>query len=141
MTIPAPSQNPSAEFLRFAVAGATGFAVDAGLLLAFTSLLGWQPLLAKLASFAIAVGCTWAINRAWTFRGGRKTAAGVSAEFAVYGAVQLTGFAVNFAIYAGMVSLIGKEPAQLMIATAFGSAAGLVVNYLGARRFVFRRGT
>jgi putative flippase GtrA len=139
MTSSAPSLKPSAEFLRFAVAGAMGFAVDAGLLLAFTGQLGWQPLLARLASFAIAVGCTWAINRAWTFRAGRKSVAGVGAEFATYGVVQLTGFAVNFGVYAVVISLIGNAPAQLMIATACGSAAGLVVNYLGARRFVFRR--
>jgi putative flippase GtrA len=140
MTNPAPSLKPSAEILRFAVAGATGFAVDAGMLLVFAGLLGWPPLIAKLASFAIAVGCTWAINRAWTFRSEQTSAAGVGAEFATYGAVQLTGFAVNFGVFAMVVAFAGKAPAQLMIATACGSAVGLVVNYLGARRFVFRRG-
>ena len=144
MTSPARSLKPSAEFLRFAVAGAIGFGVDAGLLLAFTSLLGWPALLARLASFAIAVACTWAINRAWTFRpsvlsGGQTSAAGVGAEFAAYGAVQLAGFAVNYGVYALVVTLIGRAPVQLMIATACGSAVGLAVNYLGARRLVFRR--
>ena len=41
MTIPTPPHNPSAEFLRFAVAGATGFAVDAGLVLLLNSVFGW----------------------------------------------------------------------------------------------------
>ena len=134
----APSAKLPAEFLRFAVAGTAGFGVDSALLLAFTSLLGWPALLARLASFAIAVAATWLINRAWTFRVGRKTSGGVGAEFATYGAVQLTGGAVNYAVYALMVSLTGREPVQLLAALAVGSFAGLAINYFGARRFVFR---
>jgi putative flippase GtrA len=140
MTSSVPSLKPSAEFLRFAVAGAIGFGVDAGLLLAFTSLLGWPALAARLASFAIAVACTWAINRAWTFRSVQATAAGIGAEFATYGAVQLTGGAVNYGVYALVITAAGREPAQLLFAIACGSAMGLAINYFGARAFVFRRG-
>jgi putative flippase GtrA len=134
----APPAKLPAEFLRFAVAGAVGFGLDAGLLLVFTSVFGWPALLARLASFAIALVATWMINRAWTFRAGRKNAAGIGAEFASYGAVQLTGGAVNYAVYAGVVFALGREPWQLMVALAAGSGAGMALNYLGAKRFVFR---
>jgi putative flippase GtrA len=134
----APTARMPAEFLRFAVAGTVGFGVDSALLLAFTSLLGWPALLARLASFAIALVVTWLINRAWTFRASGKRAAGIGAEFASYGAVQLAGGAVNYAVYAAVVFALGREPWQLIVALAAGSGAGMVLNYLGARRFVFR---
>ncbi|HEV7693696.1 MAG TPA: GtrA family protein [Hyphomonadaceae bacterium] len=139
MTIPAPPQNPSAEFLRFAVAGATGFAVDAGLVLLLNSVFGWQPIVARLPAFAVALVVTWLINRAWTFKGAR-VGRSVWAEFASYGAVQVTGGAANIGIYALMVSLIGGAPLQLLVALAMGAATGMAINYLGARRFVFDRG-
>jgi putative flippase GtrA len=132
-----PARIP-AEFLRFAVAGTVGFAVDSGLLLAFTSLLQWPPLGARLASFAAALVATWLINRAWTFKSRETTAGGIGREFAGYGAVQLTGGAVNYGVFALVVTLIGHEPLQLLAATACGSVAGMVINYIGARRFVFR---
>src|SRR5690348_13285811 len=126
----APTTRVPAEFLRFAVAGAVGFGVDSALLLAFTSLLGWPALLARLASFAIALVSTWLINRAWTFRAASKGAAGIGAEFVTYGAVQLTGGAVNYAVYALVVFMLGREPWQLIVALAAGSGAGMMINYL-----------
>src|SRR5262245_35510057 len=115
-----PRKIPS-EFLRFAAAGSVGFALDAGLLLAFTSFLGWPPLPARLASFSIGLVSTWLLNRAFTFRSEAKTAGGMGKEFASYAAVQLTGGAINFVIYAAIVSLIGHQPWQLLLATAAGS--------------------
>src|SRR5262245_44390769 len=90
-----------AEFLRFLTAGAIGFVIDSGLLLAFVRGLGWQPLLARLPSFATALVVTWLINRLWTFRSPLQETSPrrVSAEFLSYGAVQVTGGAANYAVY------------------------------------------
>jgi putative flippase GtrA len=137
MTSAAPAKLP-AEFLRFLVAGAAGFGVDSVLLLAFTQLLGWPALLARLASLAIAITSTWLINRLWTFRNSPRSRS-IGAEFLSYTAVQGTGAATNYAIYAVIVSLIGRASWQLLLALAAGSAAALAVNYFGARKFVFRR--
>ena len=135
MTSAAPAK-PSAEFLRFLVAGAIGFGVDSILLLAFTQLFGWQPLGARLASLATAITTTWVINRLWTFRNsGRPRSIGW--EFFGYTAVQATGGAANYGVYALIVALAGQASWQLLLALAAGSATGLVVNYLGARKFVY----
>src|SRR5262245_10442707 len=123
MTSSAPSLKPSAEFLRFAVAGATGFAVDAGLVMLFRHVFGWQPIVARLPAFAVALVVTWLINRAWTFRHARA-GRNVWAEFASYGAVQVTGGAANIGIYALAVTLIGDKPLQLLIALAAGAGTG-----------------
>src|SRR5262245_8410448 len=121
MTNSAPSLKPSAEFLRFAVAGAAGFGVDAGLVLMLNTLFGWQPILARAPAFAVALVVTWLINRWWTFkrpRDGRN----IWAEFASYGAVQVTGGAANIGMYALAVAVIGDRPLQLLIALTAGAA-------------------
>ena len=129
----------AAEFLRFLVAGAAGFAIDSTLALAFVHGLGWPPLPARLLSFAFAFVATWLINRFWTFRVAAqdKPARGIGAEFLGYAAVQATGGAANFVVYAAVVALTGQSPLELMIAIAAGSAAGVGLNYFGARKFVF----
>jgi len=138
MTISASSFKPAAEFLRFAVAGATGFAVDAGIVLLLNGVFGWQPIVARLPAFGVALVVTWLINRAWTFKGARAGRS-VLAEFASYGAVQVTGGAANICVYALAVAMIGDEPLRLLIALVIGAATGMAINYLGARRFVFGR--
>src|SRR5690349_6695797 len=134
-----PVRFASAEFLRFLVAGAVGFAVDSSLALAFVHSLAWPPLPARLASVGTGLVATWLINRYWTFRKTTKDkpARGIGAEFLSYAAVQATGAAVNFVVYAAIVASIGQAPLQLMVAIAAGSATGLGLNYFGARKFVF----
>jgi putative flippase GtrA len=62
------------QFARFGVVGAVGLVVDIGIfnLLRATilapELVHEGPLLAKLASTAVAIGCNWIGNRYWTFR-------------------------------------------------------------------------
>jgi len=134
----APRKIPT-EFLRFLTAGAAGFAVDSLMLLGLVQGAGWQPMLARVASFALALSATWLINRMWTFRPvtEEKSARGIVAEFLGYCGVQLAGGAANFALYATIVAVTGHSTVELLGALAAGSATGLIINYFGARKFVF----
>jgi putative flippase GtrA len=128
----------SSEFIRFASVGALGFVVDAGFLLIFTSSLQWPPMMARVASFLISLVATWPANRAWTFRGERGASAKrLAAEAGRYFAVQLVGAAINFLVFSLMITAFGRQPFELLMAITAGSAAGLAVNYGGARAFVF----
>jgi hypothetical protein len=60
-------------------------------------------------------------------------------EFAGYLAVQSVGFAANYAVFAAIVVGIPALDGRLLPPTVAGTAAGLVVNYLGAKHLVFRR--
>lgn len=139
MTVSAPRKTP-ADFLRFVVAGAVGFVVDSLTLLALVQGAGWAPLPARAVSIAVAVVSTWVINRQWTFRDASagKDMRGVGAEFLSYCGVQLLGAATSFVVYSAIVALGAKGPLALTGAVAAGSACALLVNYFGARLFVFR---
>jgi len=129
-----------ADFPRFVVVGAMGFAVDNLMLLALVN-AGWGPLPARAVSIPVALVATWLVNRLWTFRSAAagKTARGIGAEFLGYCGVQFTGGVVSFLVFSIFVALAGANTdLELTAAVAAGSASALLINYFGARIFVFR---
>ncbi|KAF1689394.1 GtrA family protein [Pseudoxanthomonas taiwanensis] len=126
------------SFLLFGVAGGIAFLVDAGVLHVLVSVLGADPYLARLVSFLCAVTTTWVFNRSITFS---ASARGIPLwqEWGRYLASQLGGFSVNYLVYAVLVATLAGVRQWPVIGVAAGSLAGLLVNYLLARRYVFRR--
>lgn len=127
------------HFARFCCVGGLGFLVDFTVLKTAVR-LGLNPFGGRFVSFAFAVTATWLVNRAWTFRetaGARNRS--LVAEFFGYLAVQSVGFAANFTVYALIVARVSALNGRLLPPTIAGTAAGLVINYLGAKHLVFRR--
>jgi len=126
------------EFIRFAVVGAIGFAVDAGVLTVLVSGQGVGVYAARAVSFGIAVCVTWLVNRQWTFAqrtADRRTSA--SAEYARYLAVQVAGALANLGVF---VVALAVQPGLIrypVVPLAIGAVAGLVVNFVGSRAWVF----
>ena len=120
---------------RFALVGGIGFTVDAGLTEALYA-AGVGPLVARALAVVVAVATTFLLNRHLTFRSTARGLA-VAAEFGRYAATSSLSTAINYAIYAAlMTSLPGLRP---VLAVAAGVAVGMVVNFLAYDRFVFRR--
>jgi len=138
------------HFMRFCCVGLLGFLVDFATLkavLAIAALAGADtaPLAAKvggrLVSFSVAVVATWLVNRSWTFAGrGGGAGSSLLAEFGGYLTVQSVGFAANLGVYTAVLAGIPALGPRLLPAMVAGTAAGLLINYLGAKHFVFRRG-
>jgi putative flippase GtrA len=126
------------HFTRFCCVGALGFVVDFSVLKMVVR-LGLNPLGGKWVSFSVAVVATWLVNRAWTFRAHRTPGGSVLKEFAAYLGVQSVGFAANYAVFAAIVVGVPALDGRLLPPVVAGTAAGLVVNYLGSKHLVFRR--
>ena len=123
------------QFLQFCIAGGLAFVVDAGVLQGAIS-AGLDPYAGRALSYLCAVTTTWWFNRTYTFA---VTAgkAGVR-EWASYATSQLGGGAVNYAIYAVLVYAAPLVQRYPVLGVAAGSIGGLLVNFLLARRYVFR---
>ncbi len=124
------------SILRHGVAGATGFAIDAGVLLMLTNLARFDPITGRLCSFSVAAGATWLLNRSFTFRG--PTAPGATRQALIYIAVQGAGGIANLALYTAAIAVAPQLRHMLLVPLAMGSAAGLCLTYLGSRRLAFR---
>jgi putative flippase GtrA len=128
-------------FLRFAFVGALGFLVDLAMLWLGLEVLKLGAYTARLLSFALTVTFTWAANRHMTFGETRaRTWQGMAREWARFVAVNSLGLAVNYAVYAALVTYAEGWLAVPYVAAACGSAAGLVFNYAASSRLVFRPG-
>ncbi len=124
------------QFWRFAIAGAIGFLVDAGVL--YLALwLGSGYYLGRVISFLCAAFTTWQINRRHAF----KAEAGEKLlhEWLRYLLAMLGGGLLNYGVYALLVFSLPPAPWLPLLAVAAGSIAGLAVNFLSAKFWVFRR--
>lgn len=123
------------ELVLFGLVGVIGFIVDAAILYLLKASLGLYY--GRLLSFICAVLTTWVLNRHLTFS---KRASGLSLthEFSRYLGLMLGGGVVNYVSYALLVYFVEFVARQPVWGVAVGSVAGMMVNYLLARFFVFR---
>ncbi|WP_338662752.1 GtrA family protein [Pararoseomonas sp. SCSIO 73927] len=137
--LPPPRRDLAAQFLRFGVVGTIGFLVDTAVLYAALG-AGLGLYAGRALSYVAAASGNWALNRAWTFReAGRVTGrAALGRQWALFLAVNLVGFAVNYGTYALLVANLPVAAAHPVLAVAAGSLAGMGGNFLLSRRFVFR---
>jgi putative flippase GtrA len=120
--------------LWFLAAGAGGFVVDVGVLLLLQPTLGLY--FARAASFLAAASFTWLVNRKRAFAG-LSAGTGVGAEYLRYLLLMLGGGALNYTVYALLVSFLPGDPLTLALCVAAGTVAGVAANYLGARRWLY----
>ncbi len=122
--------------LLFAVVGCIGFAVDASVLSLVKGALGLYA--GRLISFSASVLVTWMLNRAFTFSD-RASGKSKLQEFATYALLMLAGGSVNYGIYAMCVAFFARVYEQPVLGVAAGSLAGMMFNFFGAKKFLFKR--
>lgn len=122
------------QLLRFGMVGTVGFLVDAAVLYLGIA-LGLGLYLGRVLSYLAAVTTTWVLNRSFTFRtapGGNR-----AHEFARFAVSQLSGAGLNLGLFTLLVATIPWMAENPVAAVAAGSLAGLSLNFLVARRYVF----
>lgn len=123
------------DFLRFGVVGTIGFLVDSGVLYGAIG-LGAGLYLGRAVSYVAAATATWGLNRVWTFRG--RGSGPVHRQWALFVAVNLVGFVLNYGTYAVLVATVPLVAAHPVLGVAAGSIAGMFTNFILSRRLVFR---
>ena len=92
------------RFLRFAVVGTWGFAVDFTILNLLLFGAHFPAWLANTCSFTVAVLNTFTLNRLWTFPESRQRP--VSSQFTQFLVVNLFGYAINELVFLGSHELL-----------------------------------
>jgi putative flippase GtrA len=123
------------ELVLFGLVGFIGFIVDSGVLYLLKPFMGLYY--GRLVSFICAVFTTWVLNRHLTFSR-RASGLSLSREFSRYFGLMIGGGVVNYASYALLVYFVEFVARQPVWGVAVGSCAGMLVNYLLARFFIFR---
>ena len=123
------------QILRFGVVGSVGFIFDGGLLWLLLT-IGINPYHARLISFPIAVIITWWLNRVWTFNSAAQ--AKPFSQLNRYILTQMLGALTNYSVYTLYLLIFYASSGHVLAGFALGSAFGMVVNFLGMRRLVFK---
>ncbi|MFM0629610.1 GtrA family protein [Paraburkholderia xenovorans] len=124
-----------AQFFRFAIAGAIGFLVDAGVLYVALA-IGLGAYAGRVVSFLCAAFTTWQINRRLTFEG--KWTGSLWREWLRYLTAMSVGGVCNYGSYVVALLFLPKVTIAPLIAVGAGSIAGMFVNFAFAKLWVFR---
>jgi putative flippase GtrA len=122
------------SLILFCVSGGLALFVDIGVLALARPWLGNYG--GRAVSFLAAATFTWLFNRNITFRGPKEGS--VLQEYLSYLSSMLVGGAINYGAYAASLQAFDAVRAQPAWGVAIGSLAGLVFNYLSARRIMKR---
>lgn len=126
----------SRQVIGFLIAGSLGFAVDAGVVSLLVHGLGWNPYAARVVSFLCAVATTFVVNRHYSFSAaGRRPLKRQAAHYLV---AMIGGFVVNYGLYALLVHHFAAVRDWPVLGVAAGSIAGMVVNFVSSRHWVFK---
>ncbi len=126
------------QFMRMAVIGLFNTLTYFALFNLFRFAVGWTTFWSVTAAFAIATGCSYVLNRRWTFRLGRNTGSwGESGSFYMVNALS---WAATVAVVKG-AELIwpGLGPLGLNMANLVATGIVLLPKFAAYRDLVFHR--
>jgi putative flippase GtrA len=121
---------------RFAVAGAIGFVVDAGILIVLVW-LGGEPRVVRVLSIAVAITATWYVNRRLTFAD--RVAAPTWMEYARYVVASLLGAIINYAVFAMLITFGEPFRSYPVLALTIATVVAMAVNFWSYFAVVFRK--
>lgn len=122
--------------LKFGLVGTVAAAVDMAAVEALIRLAGFNLYSARVFSYLAAATAAWAMNRHYTFAAADR--ARPLRQWLRYLGSNALGGAVNYSIYALLVSGAATFASRPWLAVAVGSLGGMVFNYVVARHYVFR---
>ena len=126
-----------AQFFRFGIVGLCGFFVDISVLY-LMRLLGLDLYTARAVSFVVAATFTWFGNRLVTFAHDRPAGQPLATEWMRYVTAMTFGGAVNYGVYALLITFVPVFLLHPWLAVAAGTGAGLTINFVLARRILHK---
>ena len=123
------------QIFSFGGIGTLGFLIDAAVF-TIVNLFLQNLYLSRVVSYVAAASSTWFLNRKFTFAASDRSPVQEWGRFLL---LQLAGGAVNYGVYAFLVSAYEVFRAFPVAAIAAGSIAGMGINFLTAKYLVFSR--
>ncbi len=124
------------QFGKFGIVGVIGFGVDTAVVYLLVFGVGLEFFAARVPAFFAAATATFALNRAFTFRGAVDEP--LHRQWAKFIAANAFGGAVNYGVSVGLEAAIPVVEAHPILAVAAGSIAGMFLNFAASKHLVFK---
>lgn len=121
------------QFTRFVTVGLLNTGLGLAAIFAAKALLGWGDLVANVFGYAVGLGISFILNRAWTFRDRGPIAPAVLRFLVAFGVAYLANLAMVFGLRDG----VGVDS---YVAQAAGVIPYTALFFLVSRAFVFNPG-
>ena len=123
------------EFIKFSLVGLSGVVVDLLAVFAGLSVLSLDIYKSNLLGFVVALTSNYVLNRYWSFRYGKHMA--FFKGYVLFCAVCSFGLVVRLVLINKLLPYFGDH---VLILSAMGIVVAAVVNFLGSRLIVFKKG-
>ena len=124
------------QFGKFGLVGVVGLVVDTAVVYALLFGAGLEFFAARIPAYLTAATTTFALNRAFTFRGAAD--APLHIQWAKFLAANAFGGAVNYGVSVGLEAALPLAEAHPVLAVAAGSLAGMALNFAASKHLVFK---
>jgi putative flippase GtrA len=124
------------QFFKFGLVGIVGLIVDVAAVWLIIRQGGVNFYLGRVFTYLLAATTTWALNRAFTFRGASRAAP--VRQWLTFLLANAMGGIANYLTSASLVALTSFFHDYPEAATAMGSLAGMMFNFVASKRYVFR---
>ena len=121
--------------VKFALIGAIGFSIDAGILYLGVYIFSTPLIPTRAVSILISVLATWILNRSWTFN--LRKIESIWIEPVKYLGSRSVGAATNIGVFTALVSFAPLPLNEPIIATPLSSAMTMLINYTMVRLFIY----
>ena len=124
------------KFSKFIIVGILGAITNVIIFYAFVDILGYKPLQVSAIGFLLASFQNYVLNHNWTFNHITKDRSIATNDYLKYLGIALIALSVNLFIL--QYILIEYQPEPKVIGQCIGIVAGTLINYYGAKLWVFR---
>ncbi|WP_220769394.1 GtrA family protein [Shewanella sp. MBTL60-007] len=124
------------QALRFLAVGGAVFVFDAALFYGLQIGFELSLMLARCSAFVCALIVSWLANRYWTF--GERKQVPKARQLLMSVAVSTLAALVNLSVFYLCSTALISGPLNALISFSLGILAGLIINWFGANRWIYR---
>lgn len=134
------TQSELTRFLKFAIVGTIGAAVDFGVLNLLVQVFGWVDFYANIVSVTCAIISNFTWNRLWTFPESRERP--LHTQFGQFALVNALGLGINQFVFWATGTLLFKPYFGFTMGYNLAKATAIIVvlfwNFFVNRRWTYR---
>ena len=123
-----------AQVAKFSVVGFAAFAIDYGVLMLLSQVLGMDPVVSAALSFVISVVFNYVASMRFVFR--RRDDLSRGSELAIFVALSLVGLLLNEALMWAGVTILGKSALAVTVTKVCATGVVMIWNFLSRKRWL-----
>ena len=122
------------QFLKFGVVGAVAFAIDYGILMLLSQVVGWDPVISSVFSFVISLVFNYVASMRFVFE--RREDLSRRREFTIFVVLSVIGLLINSACMWAGTAAFGDGALSVTVTKVAATAVVAIWNFVSRKRWL-----